>query len=117
MAVEQVTSLTDFRSDPDYYFEELSKNKRPLLLTRQNKSSAVLLDTAQYQALLEQLAFMKSVADGLEDVHHKRLFSMDEVFDSVDRIIAEAEKYSAELELGVPGYKLKDCNTSLPNNL
>jgi hypothetical protein len=51
-----------------------------------------LLDTRQYQALLEQLAFMKSVADGLEDVHHKRLFSMDEVFDSVDRIIAEAEK-------------------------
>lgn len=92
MLVEQVTSLTDFRSNPDYYFEELSKNQQPLLVTRQNKSSAVLLDATLYQTLVEQLAFMKSVADGLEDVRHNRLCSIDEVFDSVEQIIAEVEK-------------------------
>ena len=40
--------------------------------------------------------FMKSVADGLKDVQHNRLFSMDEVFDSVDRIIAEAENHTLD---------------------
>ncbi|GEM_PF-1981742 len=90
MAPEQATSLTDFRSDPDYYFEKL--NTQPLVLTRQGKSSAVLLDTKHYEALIERIAFMKSVAEGLDDVRHNRLVPMDEVFASVDRIIAEAEK-------------------------
>ena len=72
--------------------EELSISKKPLLLTQHGKSLAVLLDAEQYQQMLDQIAFMQSVAEGLEDYRNNRTVPAQEVFASLDKIIAEAEK-------------------------
>ncbi|MFZ4524310.1 MAG: type II toxin-antitoxin system Phd/YefM family antitoxin [Chlorobium sp.] len=65
--VRNIAPLTDFGNNIQQYMDELSLNKRPLLLTQQGKSSAVLLDAEVYQQMLDKMAFIQSVRDGLED--------------------------------------------------
>ncbi|MEI6757307.1 MAG: type II toxin-antitoxin system Phd/YefM family antitoxin [Chlorobium sp.] len=84
--------MTDFGNNIERYMEELSTSKQPLLLTQQGKSSAVLLDAEQYQQMLDEIAFMHSVAKGLEDYRNNRTLPAKEVFASLEKIIAEAEK-------------------------
>ncbi len=71
--------------------EELSISKKPLLLTQHGKSSAVVLDAEQYQQMVDQIAFMQSVAEGLEDYQNNRTVPAADVFASLKQIIAEAE--------------------------
>ena len=90
--VTNVALLTDFGNDIERYMEELSVSKQPLLLTRTGKGSAVLLDAESYQQMLDQIAFMQSVTEGLEDYRNNRTVPAKEVFASLEKIIAEAEK-------------------------
>jgi len=72
--------------------EELSVSKKPLLLTQHGKSAAVLLDAEQYQKMLDQITFMQLVTEGLEEYRNNRTLPAEELFASLDKIIAEAEK-------------------------
>jgi len=90
--VRNVAPLTDFGNNIQQYMDELSLNKQPLLLTQQGKSSAVLLDAEVYQQMLDNIAFMQSVTEGLEDYCNNRTVPAKEVFASLDKIIADAEK-------------------------
>ncbi|WP_076790316.1 type II toxin-antitoxin system Phd/YefM family antitoxin [Chlorobium sp. KB01] len=87
-----VTPLTDFRNNIKRYMEELSVSKKPLLLTQHGKSAAVLLDAEQYQKMLDQITFMQLVTEGLEEYRNNRTIPAEELFPSLDKIIAEAEK-------------------------
>ena len=90
--IRNVTPLTEFRNHIRRYMEELSISKKPLLLTQHGKSSAVVLDAEQYQQMVDQIAFMQSVAEGLEDYRSSRTIPAKDVFVSLDKIIAEAKK-------------------------
>lgn len=90
--VRNVAPLTDFGNNIERYMEELSVSKQPLLLTRTGRGSAVLLDAESYQQMLDQIAFMQSVTEGLEDYRNNRTVPAKEVFASLEKIIAEAEK-------------------------
>ncbi len=90
--VGNVTPSTDFGNNIERYIEELSVSKQPLLLTRSGKGSAVLLDAELYQQMLDKIAFMQSVTEGLEDYRSNRMVPEKDVFASLENIIAEAEK-------------------------
>jgi len=59
---EDIKPLSEFRAKVSQYLEQIHKTKRPLLITQNGKSSAVLLDVAEYEMILEKL-------DLLEDIH------------------------------------------------
>ena len=59
---EDIKPLSEFRAKVSQYIEQIHKTKRPLLITQNGKSSAVLLDVAEYEIILEKL-------DLLEDIH------------------------------------------------
>ncbi len=90
--VGNVASSTDFGNNIERYMEELSVSKQPLLLTRSGRGSAVLLDAELYQQMLDKIAFMQSVTEGLEDYWSNRTLPAKDVFASLEKIIAEAEK-------------------------
>jgi PHD/YefM family antitoxin component YafN of YafNO toxin-antitoxin module len=71
--------------------EELGVSKKPLLLTQHGKSVAVLVDAEQYQKMLDQITFMQSVAEGLEDYRNNRTIPAETLFASLDKMIAESE--------------------------
>ena len=45
---EDIKPLSEFRAKVSQYIEQIHKIKRPLLITQNGKSSAVLLDVAEY---------------------------------------------------------------------
>ena len=90
--VKNVAPLTDFGNNIQQYMDELSLNKQPLLLTQQGKSAAVLLDAEVYQQMLDNIAFKQSVTEGLEDYCNNRTGPAKQVFASLEKIIADAEK-------------------------
>jgi prevent-host-death family protein len=86
-----IIPLTDFRNNIKRYMAEMGVSKKPLLLTQHGKSAAVLVDAEEYQKMLDQITFMQSVAEGLEDYRNNRTIPAEVLFASLDTIIAEAE--------------------------
>ncbi|MBI4969355.1 MAG: type II toxin-antitoxin system Phd/YefM family antitoxin [Rhodospirillales bacterium] len=55
-----VCSFTELRAHLRRRLDELHQTKEPLLVTRQNAPSAVLLDKEEYDGLMETLHLLKS---------------------------------------------------------
>ncbi|MFQ5772439.1 MAG: type II toxin-antitoxin system Phd/YefM family antitoxin [bacterium] len=89
--VKNIRPITDFRNNMKKYLKELNSNKRPILLTQNGKSAAVLLHAETFQDMQDQFEFMRNVAEGLEDYNKGRIHSVEETFHSLDRIIHDAE--------------------------
>jgi prevent-host-death family protein len=90
--VTNIRPLTDFRNRMKEYIKELNENKKPIVLTQHGKSAAVLLHAEKFQEMLDQIEFMHKVAQGLEDYKSNAIHSLQETFNAVDKIIADAEK-------------------------
>jgi prevent-host-death family protein len=58
---KDIRPLSDFRANFTSYIEEIKKNKRPLVITQHGKSSAVVMDVAEYEALLEKLEVLSDI--------------------------------------------------------
>ena len=94
--------VIDFQNNVSQYLKELKKNKKPLVLTENGKSAAVLLSAEQFQEMQDQLDFMRKVAQGLEDYKNDRVHSVDETFGEIEKVIETAEKRWKSLSLYVP---------------
>lgn len=58
---EDIQPLSKFRSKVSFYFDQVKKTKRPLVITQNGKSSAILLDVIEYQQMIDKI-------DVLEDI-------------------------------------------------
>tara|TARA_R110002096_G_scaffold170131_11_gene342259 strand:- start:86 stop:370 length:285 start_codon:yes stop_codon:yes gene_type:complete len=78
---EDIRSLSDFRANAASFIERIKSNRRPLILTQNGKSSAVLIDVEDYQKmlnkiqLLEELAAARKELDNGDGFSHKELFN------------------------------------------
>ncbi len=58
---KDIKPLSEFRSNIKSYLDHIQKTKRPLLITQNGKSSAVLMDVSEYEALLDKLELLKDI--------------------------------------------------------
>jgi prevent-host-death family protein len=63
---EDVTPVTDFRTNAAELIERIKKTKRPLILTQRGRSAAVLEDVKEYEDRLERLELLEAIVRGLE---------------------------------------------------
>jgi prevent-host-death family protein len=69
--VDGIDSLTHFKRDTARFLKRFREGKGPVVLTINGKAELVVQDAASYQALLEQLERLETLAavkEGLEDV-------------------------------------------------
>lgn len=59
---EDIKSLSEFRANATKFIRKVHETKRPLVLTQKGKSSAVLLDVGEYEALLDKLELLQDIA-------------------------------------------------------
>jgi antitoxin YefM len=52
---QDIQSISEFRAHTTSYINQVKDTKRPLVLTQHGKSSAVLLDVAEYEKLVEKV--------------------------------------------------------------
>lgn len=75
---EDITPLSEFRARAASFVQKIRKTKRPIVITQNGKSSAVVLDVNEYESLLEKIELLQDIhlaqqqiADG-KGVEHKK---------------------------------------------
>jgi prevent-host-death family protein len=59
--LEDIQPLSKFRSKVAYYFDQVRKTKRPLVITQNGKSSAILLDVSEYQQMIDKIEVLEDI--------------------------------------------------------
>lgn len=75
---QDIQPLSEFRSKIAFYFDKVKRTKRPLIITQNGKSSAILLDVSSYQSLVDKLEVLEDIklaeeqiAQGMEISHRE----------------------------------------------
>lgn len=58
---QDIQPLSKFRSKVSFYFDQVKKTKRPLVITQNGKSSAILLDVSEYQQMVDKLELLEDI--------------------------------------------------------
>lgn len=58
---QDIQPLSEFRSKVAFYFEKVKKTKRPLVITQNGKSSAILLDVSEYQSMVDKIEVLEDI--------------------------------------------------------
>ena len=56
-----IKPLSDFRANAALYVKQVKNSKRPIILTQHGKSSAILMDVKEYQALLDKIDILQDI--------------------------------------------------------
>ncbi|MBZ0183617.1 MAG: type II toxin-antitoxin system Phd/YefM family antitoxin [Melioribacteraceae bacterium] len=58
---KDIQPLSTFRSKVSFYFDQVKKTKRPLVITQNGKSSAILLDVSEYQQMVDKIEVLEDI--------------------------------------------------------
>ena len=58
---QDIKSLSDFRANTALYLQNIKKSRRPMVITQNGKSSAVVLDVKEYESLLEKIELLQDI--------------------------------------------------------
>lgn len=58
---QDIQPLSKFRSKVSFYFDQVKKTKRPLVITQNGKSSAILIDVSEYQQMIDKLEVLEDI--------------------------------------------------------
>ncbi|MCC6181625.1 MAG: type II toxin-antitoxin system Phd/YefM family antitoxin [Bacteroidia bacterium] len=58
---EDIQPLSEFRSKVAFYLEKVNKDKRPLVITQNGKSAAILLGVSEYDSLIEKIEILEDI--------------------------------------------------------
>ncbi len=76
---EDIQPLSEFRSKVAFYFDKVKKTKRPLIITQNGKSSAILLDVAEYQSIIDKIDVLEDIRLAEEQIKQGMEISHKEV--------------------------------------
>lgn len=65
---EDIRSITDLKRNTNSVLEQIHKTKRPIVLTKNGKAEAVLLDAKEYEKISQAFNLLKLLAPAEEDV-------------------------------------------------
>jgi antitoxin YefM len=58
---QDIKPLSEFRANAAAFIKQVQTTKRPLVITTHGKSAAVLLDVAEYEALVEKSEVLQDI--------------------------------------------------------
>jgi len=58
---EDIRPLSEFRSKFAAFVKQVHDTKRPMVITQRGRSAAVLMDVAEYEALVKKLEILQDV--------------------------------------------------------
>jgi prevent-host-death family protein len=63
-----IKPVSDFRANAAEMIEQVKTSGRPLVLTQRGESTAVLLDVAVYQELIEEIELLSDVRTAMKQI-------------------------------------------------
>ena len=76
---EDIQPLTAFRANVASFVDQVRETRRPLYLTQHGKSAAVLLSTAEYEALVEEIEILRDIQISEQELAEGRGVPHDQV--------------------------------------
>ena len=58
---QDIQPLSKFRSKVSFYFDQVRKTKRPLVITQNGKSSAILIGVSEYQQMIDKIEVLEDI--------------------------------------------------------
>ena len=58
---EDIQPMSEFRSKVSFYLKQVKETKRPLVITQNGKSSAILLDVSEYQKMIDKIELLEDI--------------------------------------------------------
>jgi len=58
---QDIRSMSEFRSGIALFLKQVRETKRPLVITQHGKGVAVLLDVAEYEAMIEKIELLQDI--------------------------------------------------------
>jgi len=75
---KDVKPITEFRSNASGILSHVRKNHRPLLITQNGRSSAVLLDVHSYEKMLKTIDLQGNLLKAEDDIKNGRVKTSEE---------------------------------------
>lgn len=72
---QDVKPISEFRANAASLVQQVQRTKRPLVITQQGRSAAVLLDVAEYEKLLAKLELLQDVQTAEEQLEQGQAIS------------------------------------------
>lgn len=76
---EDIVPISDLKINPGKIIKQVQEVHRPVVLTNRGRGVAVMQALPDYEANIEERAFMKAVVKGLVDLEEGRELSLNEV--------------------------------------
>jgi prevent-host-death family protein len=67
---KDIQPLSEFRSKTAFYFDRVKKTKRPLIITQNGKSAAILLDVSEYEAMVDKIEILEDIKIADEQINN-----------------------------------------------
>ena len=80
---EDVRPITDFRNRAAEILAQVKATKRPVIITQNGKSAAVLVDVAHYERQQELLELLQGLVRGVEAGEEGRMIPHEQVMREV----------------------------------
>lgn len=74
-----VWPVTEFRANASSVLDQVHATKRPVILTQHGRSTAVLMDVAVYEGLLDEVALVRAVRAGEEELAAGKTIAHEDV--------------------------------------
>ena len=88
---EAVVPISYAKSHTSKLLTDISRDRKPVVITQNGRARAVILDMASYEETRESLALLKIAAQGREEVRSKRYRPIRQVFARVRKEIRANE--------------------------
>jgi antitoxin YefM len=85
---QDIQSVSELRAHTTSYINQVRETKRPLVLTQHGKSSAVLLDVAEYERLIDKLEVIQDIRNGQREIAEGKGVKHDE---ALNMLLAKLE--------------------------
>ena len=80
---EDVQPLSAFRANAAGFLEQVRETKRPIVLTQHGKSAAVVLDVAEYEALVDEVELLRDIREAQAQLARGEGVSHEEVVEDL----------------------------------
>ena len=64
MLDQDIKPMSEFRAHTAACIQQVQKSKRPVVITQNGKSAAVLLDVMEFEAISQRLELLEDIASG-----------------------------------------------------
>jgi len=84
---DDITPVTDFRTNAAELLKRVKTTKRPLILTQRGRSAAILEDVKEYELRLDRLELLEAIVRGLHAAEQGDTVSHDEAMRQLDHFV------------------------------